>query len=57
MNFSDEGEVSVGMKPLGLKAWSCGEKKMETKLEENYRKSEGEGRRRMGAPVSRDSSG
>lgn len=46
MNFSDEGEVSVGIEPLGLKAWSCGEKKMETKLGENYTNSEREERRR-----------
>lgn len=40
--FGDEGEVSVGTKPLGLKAWSCGEKKMVAKLEETYAKREGE---------------
>ena len=45
------------MKPLGLKAWSCGEKEMETKLEETYTKREGEERRRMEALVSRESSG
>lgn len=44
-------------KPLGLKAWSCGEKKMVAKLEETYAKGEGEECKRMEAPVRRDSSG
>lgn len=43
------------MKPLGLKAWSCGEKKMEAKLEKTYTKREGEDKRTEGW-VSRDSS-
>lgn len=47
----------MGTKPLGLKAWSCGEKKMVAKLEETYAKREGEECKRMEAPVRRDSSG
>lgn len=56
LKFSDEGKVSEGMKPLGQKPWSYGEKKMGTKLEETYTKTEGE-ERRMEASVNRDSSG
>lgn len=46
----------MGMKPLGQKPRSSGEKKMGTKLEETYTKTEG-GEGRMEASVSRDSSG
>lgn len=45
------------MKPLGLKAWSCGQKKMVAKLGETYAKREGEECERMEAPVRRDSKG
>lgn len=44
------------MKPLGLKTWSWGEKKMVAKLEETYAEREREEYKRMEAPVRRDSS-
>lgn len=44
-------------KPLGLKAWSCGEKKIVAKLEETYAKGEGEQYKRMEEQARMDSSG